>query len=58
MEGFKSSSAVDLPHPEPKSNYKVILCSSLDTEGFVIAMVEEGEPKYYWEVVNGRNRYQ
>jgi hypothetical protein len=55
MEGFKRLSEVDLSIPEPKSDDEVIHFSRLDEVGFVVDMVEEEEPKGYWEAVNGPN---
>jgi hypothetical protein len=56
MEGFKRLSEIDLSVPEPKSDDEITLCSRLDDVGFVVDMVEEEEPKGYWEAVNGPNR--
>jgi hypothetical protein len=53
MEGFKKLSEVDLSIPEPKSDDENILFSKLDEAEYVIDMVEEEEPKGYWELVNG-----
>jgi hypothetical protein len=56
MEGFKKLSEVDLYVLEPKSDDEIILFSKLDEAGFVLDMVEEEQPKSYWEVVNTPNR--
>jgi hypothetical protein len=53
---FKKLSEVDLSVPEPKSGDVIILLSKLDEAGFVVDMVEEEEPKGYWEVGNWLNR--
>jgi hypothetical protein len=53
MEGFKKLSEVDPSVPEPKSDDKITHVSKLDELGFVVDMVEEEEPKGYWEAVNG-----
>jgi hypothetical protein len=47
---------VDPSVPEPKSDDEITLFSRLDEAGFVVDMVEEEEPKGYWEAVNGPNR--
>jgi hypothetical protein len=56
MESFKRLSEVDPSILEPKSDDEITLCSRLDKVGFIVDMVEEEEPKSYWEVVNGPNR--
>jgi hypothetical protein len=56
MESFKRLSEVDSSILEAKSDDKVIYFSRLDEVGYVVDMVEEEEPKGYWEAVNGPNR--
>jgi hypothetical protein len=56
MEDFKRLSEVDPSIPEPKSDDKITVYSRLDEGGFVVDMVEEEEPKGYWEAVNRPNR--
>jgi hypothetical protein len=53
MDGFKKLSEVNLSVPEPKSDHKFTHFSKLDNAGFGIDMVEEEEPKGYWEAVIG-----
>jgi hypothetical protein len=55
MEGFKRLSEVDPSVPEPKSDDQITLFPRLDEVEFVVDMVEEKEPKGYWEVVNRPN---
>jgi hypothetical protein len=55
MEGFKRLSKVDPTVPEPKSDDKIMLFSRLDDARFVVGIVEEEEPKSYWDAVNGPN---
>jgi hypothetical protein len=55
MVGFKRLSEVDRSVPEPKSDDEITLFSRLDEVGFFVDMVEEEEPKGYWEAVNGPN---
>jgi hypothetical protein len=52
MEGFKRLPEVDSFVPEPKSDDEITLFSRLDEAGFIVDMVEEEEPKSYWEAVN------
>jgi hypothetical protein len=53
MESFTRLSEIDPSIPEPQSDDEIRLFSSFDESGFVIDMVEEKEPKGYWEAVNG-----
>jgi hypothetical protein len=46
---------VDPSVREPKSDDNINLLWRLDEAGFVVDMVEEEEPKSYWEAVNGPN---
>jgi hypothetical protein len=55
MESFKRLSEVDPFVPEPKPDDEITLFSRLDKTRFVVDMVEEEEPKGYWEAVNGPN---
>jgi hypothetical protein len=55
MDGFKKLSEVDPSIAEPKSDDKITLFSKLDEARFVVDMVEEEEPKGYWEAVNVPN---
>jgi hypothetical protein len=54
MEDFKRLSEVDPSIPEPKSDDTITVGSRLDERGFVVDMVEEEEPKGYWEAVIGQ----
>jgi hypothetical protein len=55
MEGFKKLSKVDPSVPEPKSDNEITLFSRLDEARCILDMLEEEEPKGYWEAVNGPN---
>jgi hypothetical protein len=54
MKAFKKLSEIDLSVREPKSDNKIILFSKLGNAGCVVDMVEEEEPKGYWEVGNDK----
>jgi hypothetical protein len=43
---------VDPSVPEPKSDDEINLLSCLNEGGFVVDIIEEEEPKGYWEAVN------
>jgi hypothetical protein len=55
MEDFKRFSEIDPSILEPNSDDEITLVSRLDEVGCVMDMVEEEEPKGYWEVVKGPN---
>jgi hypothetical protein len=46
---------VDLSILEPTSDDEITLFSKFDNVAFIVDMVEEEDPKGYWEVVNGLN---
>jgi hypothetical protein len=55
MGGFKRLSEEGPSVPELKSDDEITLFSRLDEARFVVNMVEEEEPKDYWEAVNASN---